>query len=70
MALGAHKRVRLHTKDGTTFEGLLIKRRPLYVLELADLIEPAEDKEGTITHQLQGRVNVERDNIRFFQVLS
>jgi hypothetical protein len=66
----AKKRVVLHSKDGSTFEGILLRRKPLYVLELADLITKHPETGATEKTQIKGRVNVERENVSFFQVLS
>jgi len=70
--VGAKKRVRLHTKDGRTFEGLLLHRRPMYVLIVASLIEaPHPDDQGGEIREitLDGEVRIERDNVSFFQVV-
>lgn len=69
----AKKRVRLHTKDGRTFEGVLLHRRPLYVLTLVDmLVGPGPDDQAVETQkvQLDGQVRLERDNVSFYQVIS
>jgi hypothetical protein len=60
------KRVRIHTKDGKTVEGLLIRKKPEFVLEFADLVEA--DQNGDIrTTELEGRVRVLRDNVSLYQ---
>lgn len=69
----AKKRVRLHTKDGRTFEGLLIRRGAVYALELVDmLVGPGPDDQNVEIEkvQLDGQVRIERDNVSFFQVIS
>lgn len=66
----AKKRVVLHSKDGRTFEGILLRRGSLYVLELADLIEVNPETRQTEKTQIKGRVNIERENVSFFQVLA
>jgi hypothetical protein len=66
MGLGPKKRVRVHTKDGKTVEGLLIRRKPEFTLEHSDLIEA--DQNGDIrTTELEGRVRILRDNISLYQ---
>lgn len=65
--LGKKKRkVRLHLKDGPTIEGLLIERRPFYVLWAPKAIT---ETDGRPT-DLLGHVEVERENVAFYQVLS
>jgi hypothetical protein len=65
--LGKKKRkVRLHLKDGPTIEGLLIKRRPVYILWAPKAIT---DTGGQPT-ELLGHVEVERANVSFYQVLT
>jgi hypothetical protein len=60
------KRVRVHTKDGKTVEGLLARKKPEFVLELADLVEA--DQNGDIrTTELEGRVRILRDNVSLYQ---
>jgi small nuclear ribonucleoprotein (snRNP)-like protein len=69
MVLGAQKRVRVHTKDGKTVEGLLARKKPEFVLELADLIEA--DEHGDIrTTELEGKVRILRDNVSLYQEVS
>lgn len=70
MVLGAKKRIRLHTKDGRTFEGVLMRRRPVYELDLAELIDLHPETHNTERTPIEGRAIVERDNVSFFQVLS
>ena len=64
MGLGASKRVRLHLKDGKSFEGLLVHKRPEFVLEIADLILPGDKRQ-----QIDGRVRVLRADVAFWQEL-
>jgi hypothetical protein len=65
--LGKKKRkVRLHLKDGPTIEGLLIKRRPVYVLWAPKAITETDGRPA----DLLGHVEVERENVAFYQVLA
>ena len=68
MVLGAKKRVRVYTTPAAgdqTIEGILVSKKPEIVLELADLILSENKKQ-----QLQGRVHVLREHVRFWQVIS
>jgi hypothetical protein len=60
------RKVRLHLKDGPTIEGLLIKRRPVYVLWAPKAIT---ETSGAPT-ELVGHVEVPVENVAFYQVLS
>jgi hypothetical protein len=63
------KRVRIHTKDGKTVEGLLTRKKPEFVLVFADLIEA--DENGDIrTAELDGTVRILRDNVSLYQEVS
>lgn len=65
--LGRKKRkVRLHLKDGPTIEGLLVARRPEYVVWAPQAITDT----GGLPSDLLGHVRVPRENVAFYQVLS
>jgi hypothetical protein len=67
VVLGAKKRVIVHTTPGSgsqTIEGILVRKRPEFVLELADLHTSPEDKV-----QVKGRVHILRESIAFYQEL-
>lgn len=67
MVLGARKRVIIHTTPAAgsqTIEGILMRRTPEFVLDLAKLqVSPEE------TVEIKGRVHLLRENIAFYQVL-
>lgn len=68
MVLGAKKRVIVHTTPSAgsqTIEGVLLRRKPEFVLELADLLTSPEEKV-----QIQGRVHLPRENVAFYQDVS
>ena len=65
----SRKRVRVHTKDGKTVEGILVRKKPEFVLELADLIE-ADDQGEIRTSELDGTVRILRDNVSLYQEVS
>jgi hypothetical protein len=60
------QRVRIHLKSGETFDGLLIRRKPDFVIDVAELVtgEGEKDKES-----LEGKVSFLRENVRFWQVI-
>lgn len=64
--LGKKKKVRLHLKDGPTIEGLLIRRRPVYVVFAPKAITETDGRPA----DLIGHVEVERENVAFYQVLA
>jgi hypothetical protein len=59
----AHKRCRVHLKDGKTVEGILLRKRPDVVLELAEQIL------GDEARQIDGRARIPRENVSFWQEL-
>jgi hypothetical protein len=63
----AKKRVLLHTKDGRSIEGLLLRRKPEFALGLAELVHLVEGE--TTKNQVDGVVKVPRENVSFYQVL-
>lgn len=66
MVLGAKKRVIVHTTPAAgsqTIEGILLRKRPEFILELADLQVDADERV-----QFKGRVHILRENVAFFQV--
>lgn len=74
MVLGAraNKRILVHTtpKAGSqTIEGVLVRKRPEFILELADLITGRDEKGKEEKVQLEGRVHLLREQIAFWQVL-
>ena len=71
MAL-AKKRVMVHTTPNAgdqTVEGILLRRRPEFVLELADLHTGLDEEGKPIKVQIKGHVHILRESIAFYQVL-
>ena len=60
------RKVRVHLKDGPTIEGLLIKSRPVYILWAPQAITETDGRPA----DLLGHVEVPRENVAFYQVLS
>jgi hypothetical protein len=60
------KKVRVHLKDGPTLEGLLVQRRPVYLLYAPKAITETDGRPA----ELIGHVEIERENVAFYQVLS
>lgn len=71
MVLGPKKRVRVHTNPvsgSQTIEGVLLKKRPEIVLELAFLVTgPGGGDEDRV--QIEGRVHILREHVAFWQVV-
>jgi ribosomal protein S16 len=60
------RKVRVHLKDGPTIEGLLIKRRPVYLIYAPKAITETDGRPA----ELIGHVEIERENVAFYQVLA
>ena len=63
------KRVQVTTKDGLAIEGVLIRKRPEFVIEHPDLHVEAPEGGDPEKVQLQGRAVILRENISYIQVL-
>jgi hypothetical protein len=61
------RKVRVHLKGSDlSIEGLLIKRHPVYVLWAPKAIAETDGRPA----ELIGHVEIERDNVAFYQVLA
>lgn len=72
MVLGAKKRVIVHTTPNAgsqTIEGILLRKKPEFVLDLASLVTGVDQGEETKL-QIQGRVHLLRENVAFYQDIS
>lgn len=68
MGLRARQRVIVHLKSGESIEGLLVRKRPEVILELADLLQQNPESGEEEKVQVQGRAVFLRENVAWIQV--